>query len=498
MSDYTSQYFQLTDDILVEYNYATESGKSCNIDVLQLEENRVVTTTTPDMKFYIINKNYNNINLTESRFVVPTNGSQTSFIKLLHTLGLSNSFTPPADKGITVSDSFNYNENNVEDLTCTIKFDKIRLHFTGRNYMNGYDGLIFQLYIYDKKKQKICLMSNYLSKIDTPTINDNPMLINQKYYNSYLDYKIPSVNFIQKSYNNDGVLLWKEDKGQSLAYKTLKTHLGILDSFNQLMTNTPIMINVFGVKHVLKKNGYDTYITENYKSISIPSKDTYDSIYVDIKEADDGDYFNISTKISDGTSFSDYISKLDDNPESLIVLHELKLIEHYVTYDNKIAEDITHTEQYLVNASVSFLDDNDTNQITINSEGLDRVMSYRPICKYGSRCYKFTIVDNLKIINTTDNTTIVKSGSFTYDNPSKYGKKMNQIYLTETPSNIHVYNRRTDVDVDTDNTRINITNGKGSGHKIETSTQKITNFYEGSKIVCKVQQVPAGWIETPN
>ena len=245
MSDYTSQYFQLTDDILVEYNYATESGKSCNIDVLQLEENRVVTTTTPDMKFYIINKNYNNINLTESRFVVPTNGSQTSFIKLLHTLGLSNSFTPPADKGITVSDSFNYNENNVEDLTCTIKFDKIRLHFTGRNYMNGYDGLIFQLYIYDKKKQKICLMSNYLSKIDTPTINDNPMLINQKYYNSYLDYKIPSVNFIQKSYNNDGVLLWKEDKGQSLAYKTLKTHLGILDSFNQLMTNTPIMINVF-------------------------------------------------------------------------------------------------------------------------------------------------------------------------------------------------------------------------------------------------------------
>lgn len=499
MSDYTTRYFQLTSDILIEYNYASDKGTGGTIDVLELEENRVISTLTPNMRFYLINKNFDNINLTESKFVVPTNNSQTTFIKLLHNLGLTPTFDAPVNKGIIVGEPFTYNDNinNKDNLTCTLKFDKLRFHFTGRNFMSGYDGLIFQLYVYDKNKRKICLMSNYLSKTDTPIINDNPMLINQKYYTSYTDVKIPSVYNLLKSYKDEDITIGKEDKGSLIAYKILKTHLGILDNQNQLMTNTPIMINVFGIKHILKKDGYETYLTENISSISIPSKDSYDDIYVDIHEAEDGDYFNISTKISDGTSFSDYISKLDEHPESFVILHELKLIEHYVTYDNKIAEDISHVEQYIVNAAVTYLDEHDNNQITINSEGLDRVMTYRPICRRGSQCFKFTIVDNLKIINTNDNTTIVKKGTYTYDNPSKYGKKMKQINLTDIPSTINVYNKRTDGDVDMDNTVIHITNGgSGSSTKIETTTQKITAFYEGTNIVCSIQQIPAAWIET--
>jgi Cu2+-containing amine oxidase len=130
-------------------------------------------------------------------------------------------------------------------------------------------------------------------------------------------------------------------------------------------------------------------------------------------------------------------------------------------------------------------------------------MYYRPVCIYGSKCFKFTIRDTLKILNTDDNTTIVKTATLTYDNPSRYGKRMNRIYMSETPDIVKVYNRRTDVDIDGTNEVINITNssggsGSGSGStglKIETTTQNITSFIESRKIACSISQVPVSLLD---
>lgn len=484
MSDYSTRYFQLTSDILIEYNYASESGTDGKIEVNNLGINSIVTTQTPYLKHYLINKNYRDINLSTSNFVVPSNSSQTSFIKLLHKVGIKNTFSAPSSSTISIN-SFEY---NTEGNTYTMDFDKIRFHFTSKNFFGDYEGLIFQTYVYDKQKNKICLMSFRLSKTDNLTINDNPMLINQRYYTSYIEVKIPSVYKILKSYNSE---FGTGKDGNSVVYETLENQLGIFKSNSQLMTNTPINFNLFGIKTEIVKNTYTYYLTENIASVSIPSKDSYDSLYVDISEAKDGDYFNIQTKVSDGTSFSDYMYSMGDNLNSFVIMHELRLIEHWVTYNNTLRDTVTHVEQYMVNAMTTYTDEHDQVVTVVNEEALDDAMTYRPICKYGSRCFKFTIEDTLKIINTTDGTTIIKSGSYDYDKPSRYGKKMNQINLTEVPSIINVYNKRTDSELDTDTNVIRITNGNGSGTKIETNVQNITSFIEGTNIVVSIQQIPA-------
>ena len=101
----------------------------------------------------------------------------------------------------------------------------------------------------------------------------------------------------------------------------------------------------------------------------------------------------------------------------------------------------------------------------------------------------------MKIINTVDNSTIVKTGAYTYYNPSRYGKKMSQINLTDSPSVVNVYNKRVDSELDVDTTAIKITNGGNKGPKIETTTQTIRSFLDGANVVVTVQQLPAYMVE---
>ena len=489
MSDYTTRYYQLTSDILLEYNYAAENGGESNIEANELGKVSIIDNPSINTQFHLINKNYGNINLSESNFVVPSNKSQTSFVKLQHVSGLNTIFSSPDTTVISVKD-FEYKTPND---SYTLSFDRLRFHFTSKNYMGDYDGLIFQAYVYDTQKNKKCFMSFLLSKTDNISLNENVMLINQRLYTTYIDVKIPSIYKILKSYEG-------KYNNNDIVYDELKKQLNISDNnLNpiRLMVNTPININLFGVKHEINKNGFSYYLTENVKNISIPSKDSYENLYVDIFEANDGDYFNIQIKMSDGTSFSDFIYNMDEHPETYVILHELKLTEHYVnTFTNTINSEVTHTQQYVINSVSSYTDEHEQVHTIMNEKALDEPMTFRPICKYGSRCFKFTIEDTLKILNTKDNTTIVKTGTYTYNYPSRYGKKMQQINLTEVPSIINVYNKRTDSDIDTDTTAIRITNGGGTNTKIETQTHNIVSFIESTNIVVSVQQIPASLVES--
>lgn len=490
MSDYTTRYYQLTSDILIEYNYATEGGTDNKISVDDLGLTRIIKNNNTSSKYHLISKNYGGINLYDSNFVMSVNDSGTQFIKPLHFEGSKPKFEFPYDnKKISTSVSEKY--YNTDGNSFSMSFDSIRIHFTSGNYMRGYDALIFESYVYDNQKNKIFFMSFLLDRMDNLTMNESHMIINQRRYTSYIDVKIPSVYKILKSYDTSDLT---NSTIESIIYNQFKNNLGITNS-DRIMENASLNFNLYGVKHVLKSQGYEYYLTENIGTNTIPSKDTYGDLYVDIRESNDGDYFEIQTKVTDGSSFSDYVYRMDDNPDIYIILHDIKLIEHVITNDNAIVEKATHSQQFVVNATSSYLDEHDNRQVDINSQMLDDPISFRPICKYGSRCFRFTIEDTMKIINTVDNSTIVKTGAYTYYNPSRYGKKMSQINLTDSPSVVNVYNKRVDSELDVDTTAIKITNGGNKGPKIETTTQTIRSFLDGANVVVTVQQLPAYMVE---
>lgn len=460
----STRYFQLTPDILVEYNYTdrdvltNQSGDKTKYILDMLDENvNIVENLNNNCRHFLFGDYKDN-------FVFPINVSETKFTQYVEG-GLN---VRKHDMDITRTDS-------------DVAYDNFKVHFTSKKYLGDYEGLIITANIYDEVKNKICLFSYYIRKTDDLCIEENPMLLNQKLYTTYLPFKIISTDaLINLNYSSNNPIAPGEEKLKRL-----------LSPDHNIMENTPLVVSIYGIKSIYKdpRDVFENYKTEKINTIYIPITDSYNHICVNIEEANDGDYFKIYPSTNDsGISFSDYLYRIsNESPEIYMILHELTLTEHYVGIDNNPISRVTHREHYIANGS--------NNDGSLNEDGLEHVMVYRPVIMNSGRLLSFTIDDQLKIINTLDNTTIVKQCSLEcseengYD-PKKYGKRMKRIYLGEIPAQVNVYNKRPDEDIDT----IKLTNNSSSA-KIENHQHSITSFIECVNVGVTVEQLPVTSIE---
>ena len=481
MSDST-RYFQLTPDILVEYGYNNLSSindQAGNVDhVADLEEGE-------DNFAYIINNGFcgtRNFYWSESgnNYVLPVNMSESKFVSCKYN-DLPNNF---------IGEKF-----TTETEDDDILIDKFRLHFTSRNFIGSYDGCIISLYVYNTKKNKVGLLSEYIRKIDDPNINENPVMINQKLYTTYRDFKVPNIV---------GLFDSERIANASPASEWLR---GVLFPKNDIMENSPLVMCIYGVKNTYTNNGREYYNVEKLNTIYIPIVDKSNRLSVKVEEAKDGDYFDIHPLVDNGrVSFSDYIYNISDgHPEQFIVFYELKLIEHYVDRMGNLVEpgDVTHREQYIINAAQEQQENQDT-VLEMNERELDGIMYYRPVVLHSAQIVYFTIDVTLNIINTYDNTTIVKRSSIDYcppgedpqtlrnqnsiviGDPKKYGKKMNKIYLGEIPAKVNVYNKKPNIDID----GVKLTNAS-SKVKIENHQHSVIGFIECANVGVSIEQIPS-------
>lgn len=471
----STRYFQLTPNILLEYNYV---GNEIRPDTIALGESEItIVRNSNDNTSYLFPKNADNTGLyCDSRnFVTPINKSNTKFVKYHNDTN---------DKYYTnTSLSMFVDEDKPSEFE--LPYDTVRLHFTSRNFIGDYDGLIFQFYIYCSDKKKISLMSFVIRRFDNVTINPNPMLINQTLYTSYIDTRIFCTEKLLNPNGDDnishivGTLIYDDET----RYKEEK--YGVQP---RILKNTPVIVSVYGITGINDRELYDIYNCEQINTITIPCKDLYDNVYVDIKESDKGDYFEISVKTTNNDTLSDFISNIDEHPESYVLLHEISLTEYYIDGNTDVRSEVTSRENIIINAASET-----DGLININEDGLETPITYRPICKHGSRCISFVITDTVRIVNTNDNTTIVKKGELSYganrnkpnEHASKYGKYINRIYLCETPTVVNVYNRRSRLN-DEDNDYVKLSHSKGNGHKIENNVTSITAFCETTNIRIQV------------
>lgn len=461
MADST-KYFQLTPEILVEYNYNDinsandQSGEVGHIIDLGKTKAEIIHNGFCSTNTFLLPQD-------KEHFVLPINKSESRFIQYYN--GKNNLGSWHSDFHSTlVSQSSGNNDNNDDILIDTFK-----LHFTSKNYFGDYDGFIISVNVYDKIKNKVGLLSYYIKRTDNIKLNDSPVLINQKLYTTYLEFTIPSVSALVHS-----VELKEELPGENHLVGKLFSH--------QVMDNTPIIMNIYGVKSTYKDNNYEYYNTEKISSIFIPIVDKSNHIQVKVEKATDGDYFVIYPVVDNNrVSFSDYIYNLSDgHPEQYIVFYNLEVSEYPVVNTRSIGKGkITHREQYIINAGQN---DNENSDINIDS-----IMYFRPVLRYSGLNATFTIDVNMNIINTLDNTTIIKKSSLSVseEDAKKYGKRMNRIYLGEIPAQINVYNKKPDIDTDS----VRLTNAS-SNVKIENHQHSVIGFIECANVGVSIEQVP--------
>ena len=461
MADST-KYFQLTPEILVEYNYNDINS----VNNQNGEAKHIIDLGEDKFKAMVVQNGFCSTNTfllpqDKEHFVLPINKSESRFIQYYN--GRRDLGSWHSDFNNTLVSQSSGNDDKSDDILI----DTFKLHFTSKNYFGDYDGFIISVTVYDKIKNKVGLLSYYIKRTDNIKLNDSPVLINQKLYTTYLEFTIPSVSALVHS-----VELKEELPGEDNLVRKLFSH--------QIMDNTPIIMNIYGVKSTYKDNNYEYYNTEKINSIFIPIVDKSNHIEVKVEKATDGDYFVIHPVVDNNrVSFSDYIHNLSDgHPEQYIVFYELKVVEYPVANTRSI-EKTTHREQYIINAGQN---DNENSDINIDS-----IMYFRPVLRYSGLNVTFRIDVNMSIINTLDNTTIIKNSSLSVsgEDAKKYGKRMNRIYLGEIPAQINVYNKKPDIDTD----GVKITNSS-SNVKIENHQHSVIGFIECANVGVSIEQVP--------
>jgi hypothetical protein len=470
------QYFQLTPDILLEYIYENdpklnEDGIKGNIKDLSDTPTILLKSDAFSTKYLCFKKESEGF-CSLSNLVLPLNNTETQFVvakskyqDFFSKINVSNRYLTRNGSGYLYEDT-NYTINRNDKLpnklnsSFDVKYDKCIIHFTSRNYFGSYESLIFQAYVYMSNKSKLYLASFLFKKTSNLELKAEHMLYNEKLYTTQIEFDVPSIYAI---FANDNLDFNTALKSQNI----------------DLLKNTPIGINVYGVTGTIKgTDNYERLKTLKINTISIPYRyNRLDEIHVNIYESQHGDYYCIDPEMGSGySSFVDYIESMGEDIRAYMIMHELYLREVWVDNDGISHSEITHKEYHIIDIN----EDDESSDI---AKRFDAEIKYRPICTQGGSDYRATIIDTIKIINTVDSTSYEVTGSLEIANPNKYGKRLKRLAIKdESRPIINVYNKKVSATGNSDSENGVVVLNKSGGFVVENMTQNITSFIECTNI----------------
>jgi len=407
----TSKYIQLNKNILLEYVYTDQS----NPEEISVSDNPIeILTNEHNTTNYMFNSDSMLIdsgNLRD-RSAVPIDEAGT-YAFLNKDLPLNyNDY----DDNLTATENLKINFDNASQ---TVIYDTVKIHLqTGFSFEK--EGYLFEIYFDQRGSSRSYVLALVLKKGDSyAQMNPNPFTIANKLYTNYIELKVPAFMYLTAPHNsnpptNDDAL------NSRLTSKNVQT-IAVPDAKNLgIGFNRTGMINI-GLKNIYdiyNDNGFTYLKTSNIIETSITIKDNFDLLVARIKEANDGDYFELYGEYN-GLIFEDFISNLNNQPNSnYVVFHDYKVLEQ---------------------VGVSFTET--SSQTIIQNNNWDKPMLYRPIILNSENAVSYIIQYELRLINTFDNSQIIKKSQFSSYEVKKYGKNMTRINLGLTPTVVNVYNK---------------------------------------------------------
>lgn len=389
----SSKFIQLSDGILLEYIYTSQSTPT-----------EINTTTAPIEIMrdghtggsYLFNTeavsatmgNYRDIS------VAAINKNKTQYAYLDTDIGV-----PYNDFDIQLTDSVNLLQtfNPVQNIA----YDKIKVHFISGFTFTGYDGIIFETLVPRRDGVLLNLSSINFLKNDTPVFNPDPVLINDNLYASYIEWRVPALFFMNNSFD-----------------ATVSNGLGYKLTEGQGFLSTPnITFKATGIYETIVDNSYSYYNVEEINAVTLPSRDIYDNLYASVTESDGGDYFELTGKVT-GSTFSNFIAGLNSSGGDYIVFHEIN-----------VSEQINQT---FVKTST---------QVFTQTTNFDNPILFRPIILNSAVATSFSINYLLRLYNRADATQILKNAKLTSFDVKKYGRRLMKINLGVVPTVANVYNQ---------------------------------------------------------
>ena len=270
----SSKFIQIADGILLEYIYTSQSNPTeLNTGTYPIEIMRDGHTGGS----YLFNTDGVSAEMGNYRDIsaVAINKNKTQYAYLDTSVGVPyNDFDLELTNSVDLLQVFSPQQN--------IAYDKIKVHFIAGFTFTGYDGIIFETLVPRRDGVMLNLSSINFLKTDTPVFNPDPVLINDKLYASYIEWRVPSLFFMNNSFS-----------------QSVPNGLGYRLTEGQGFLSTPtITFKATGIYETIVDNGYNYYNVEEINAITFASRDIYDNLYAEVKESDGGDYFELSGQVT--------------------------------------------------------------------------------------------------------------------------------------------------------------------------------------------------------
>ena len=399
----TSKYVQLTPYLLMEYMYAdTPNPETYPV-------NSGSTTVAFDKLVNGYENNFNQIFNPNQDYSITQNTSDNSVVKV----GINSFVTLDANLIIPFND-FSDLLTNTSNLPITfpsnisVVYDSVRYHLIAGYNLSNLDGIICSIQFLDANGSYVTFSQILIQKGSSQeyTYNPNPLKIGSQIYDKYFEIKIPSLKDMMEKYLATGSSL----KNQTLAYLTSNSTLGYV-------VGSPMRIEVWEVKNTTTLNGYEKYNAENIALLSLESEDPFSNIGARIQESDQGEFF-------------EYFAT--DN---------MGFIEDFILFQNSIgnAYYINHQIDTLEQIGVALIQTNTFQSIQTTS--YDTPNYYRPIIKNASVAASFTLRYTMSLVNSVNQSRVVRIGTYTSTNPAQWGFKITPISLSVFPQIQKIYNR---------------------------------------------------------
>ena len=389
----SSRFIQISEQILIEYVYTSQSTPTTyNTASYPIELMR--DTNTKGTYFFntdsvsAVMGNYRDIS------AVANNTTKTQYVSLDTDIGVPyNDFSPALTKSANLLQTFS--------PELDVAYDKIKIHFIAGFSFEGFDGIVFEALAPRRDGVMLNLSSINFLRTDTPTFNPDPLLIADKLYATYIEWRVPALFFMNNLFNSA--------QSNGVAYKITES---------QGFLGTPaITLRATGIYETIVENAYSFYEMQEINSVSILNRDIYDNLYAQVIQSDAGDYFELSGEVT-GSTFSNFIAQLNSSGGQYVVFHEISVTE-------QVGQVFTQTSFQVISQDTNF----------------DEPVLFRPIIKNSNSAVSFSINYVLRLYNKADATQIIKNAKLTSFEAQKYGRQMVQINLGVVPTVANVYNR---------------------------------------------------------
>jgi len=405
----TSKYVQLTPYLVMEYMYAAQPNPetyNVNVGNPTVGFNKLINgileykgSPTNEVQIFNLDQNYAITQNTSLNNVVKT--SENSFIPLNPNLIVPyNDFNPKLTPTANLEITFPSN--------ISVVYDTIRYHILQGYNLENIDGLILSVAFLDQDGSYVTFSQIELSPgtAQNYTLDPNPLTIGSNIYDKYFQINVPSL----VDMNNQYAAASYPNKPNTLAGKTSRSGRGYV-------TGSPMRISVWQINDITQVNGYDQYGVTLYAALSLESEDPFSNVGAYIAPAENGDYFEYFATDNGG------------------------FIENFILFQNSIGNQyyIDHKVETVEQIGAAFIVTN--NFSTIQTTAFDIPLLYRPIIRYSSVAAGFTLRYTMTLVNSVNQSRLVRNASYTSLDPGRYGPYIAPLQLSVFPQTQKIYNK---------------------------------------------------------